>query len=118
MLHLIANWFLSALSLVIVAHLVPGFEVRGFGTALVAAAVIGLVNATLGLILKILTLPLTIVTFGLFLFVINALMLKFAAVLVPGFVVHHFAPAFIGAIVLSLVNLTLRFLVHALTSID
>lgn len=118
MLHLIVNWFLSALSIVIVAHLVPGFEVKGFSTALVAAAVIGLVNATLGLILKILTLPLTIVTFGLFLFVINALMLKFAALLVPGFVVQHFAPAFIGAIVLSLVNLALRFLVRVLTSID
>ena len=111
MLILILHWFLSALSLVIVAHIVPGFEVKGFGTALIAAVVIGLVNATLGLVLKILTLPLTIFTFGLFLLVINALMLKFAALLVPGFTVHHFWPALFGAIVLSLVNFVLRSLV-------
>ena len=111
---LIVHWFLSALSLLIVAHLVPGFEIRGFGTALIAAAVIGLVNATFGFMLKILTLPLMIVTFGLFLFVINALMLKLAAVLVPGFVVHGFAPALLGAIVLSLVSFALRFLAYSL----
>ncbi|HTM08543.1 MAG TPA: phage holin family protein, partial [Verrucomicrobiae bacterium] len=72
---LIVHWLLSALSILIVAHVVPGFEVRGFGTALIAAVVIGLVNATLGFVLKILTLPLTILTFGLFLLVINALMI-------------------------------------------
>ena len=66
MLILIIHWFLSALSLIVVAHIVPGFEVRGFGTALIAAVIIGFVNATLGFILKILTLPLTILTFGLF----------------------------------------------------
>lgn len=107
---LIVHWLLSALSLIVVAHIVPGFEVRGFGTALIASVVIGLVNATLGLILKILTLPLTIFTFGLFLLVINALMLKFAALLVPGFTVHYFWSAFFGAIVLSLVNFALRYL--------
>jgi len=111
MLILLIHWFLSALSLIIVAHIVPGFEVSGFGTALIAAIVIGLVNATLGLILKILTLPLTIVTFGLFFLVINALMLKFVAFLVPGFAVHYFWSAFFGAIVLSLVNFVLRYLV-------
>lgn len=110
MLILIVHWFLSALSLIVVAHIVPGFEVRDFGTALIASVVIGLVNATLGLILKILTLPLTIVTFGLFFLVINALMLRFAAFLVPGFVVHYFWSAFFGAIVLSLVNFVLRHL--------
>lgn len=110
---LIVHWFLSALSLVIVAHLVPGFEVKGFGTALIAAVVIGLVNATLGFILKILTLPLTILTFGIFFLVINALMLKFAAALVPGFTVHYFWSAFFGAIVLSLVNYLLRYLVFS-----
>src|SRR5438552_366110 len=72
MLHLIANWFLSALSLLIVAAIVPGIEVAGFGTSLIAAIVIGLVNATLGFVLKILTFPLTLVTFGAFLIVINA----------------------------------------------
>jgi putative membrane protein len=111
MLILIIHWFLSALSLIIVAHIVPGFEVRGFGTALIAAIIIGFVNATVGLVLKILTLPLTIFTFGLFWLVINALMLEFAAYLVPGFAVHYFWSAFFGAIVLSLVNFVLRSLV-------
>jgi putative membrane protein len=111
MLYLITNWFLSALSIVIVAQLIPGFEVRGFGTALIAAVVIGLINATIGIFVKLLTLPLTIVTFGLFLLVVNALMLLFASALVPGFIVTGFVPAFFGAVVLSLVNMALRHLV-------
>ena len=112
MLYLITNWFLSALSIVIVAHLIPGFQVRGFGTALIAAVVIGLVNATIGIFVKLLTLPLTIVTFGLFLFVVNALMLMFASALVPGFVVSGFLPAFFGAVVLMIINTALRHLIH------
>lgn len=114
MLALIVHWLISALSLVIVAHIVPGFEIRGFGTALIASLVIGLVNATLGLLLKILTLPLTLFTFGLFLLIVNALMLKFAAALVPGFDVHYFSSAFFGAIVLSLVNFILRYVTRGL----
>jgi putative membrane protein len=108
---LLINWLLSALSLMIVAALIPGFQVQNFMAALLAVVVIGLVNATLGLILKVLTLPLTIVTFGLFLLVINALMLRFAATFVPGFIVNGFLPAFFGAIVLALVNMALRTIV-------
>ena len=108
---LIVHWLLSALSLLIVAQVVPGFHVDGFGTALIAAVVIGLVNATLGLFLKVLTFPITILTFGLFLFVINALMLRFAASFVSGFVVTGFGPALLGAIVLALVSSLLRQLV-------
>ncbi|HEV8717097.1 MAG TPA: phage holin family protein [Candidatus Binatia bacterium] len=111
MLTLLLHWFLSALSLLIVAHIVPGFEVRGFGVALIASVVIGLINSTFGFLLKLLTFPLTIITFGLFLFVINALMLRFAALLVPGFVVRGFLPAFLGAVALALVHLALRALV-------
>jgi len=111
MLYLIVNWLLSALSLIIVAHIVPGFQVQSFGTALMASLVIGLINATLGLLLKVLTLPLTIVTFGLFLFVINALILRMTSGLVSGFHVESFGPAFIGAIVLALVTTVLRHLV-------
>jgi putative membrane protein len=111
---LIIHWLLSALSILIVARLVPGIEIRGFGTALVAAIVIGLVNATLGFVLKILTLPLTIVTFGLFLIVINALMLGFAAMLVPGFSVDGFGAALLGAVVLSLVSFLFRFVFFSL----
>ena len=108
---LIITWLLSAASLLIVAHLIPGFSVSSFGSALVGAIVIGFVNMTLGFILKVITLPLTILTFGLFLLVINALMLQFAAAFVPGFSVQGFLPAFFGAIVLSVINMALHGLV-------
>jgi putative membrane protein len=111
MLHLIVNWFLSALSLVIVAHIIPGFVVQGFGSALIAAVVIGLVNATIGFVLKILTIPISILTFGLFLLVINALMLMLSSKLVSGFIVNGFWPAFFGAIVLAIVSMVLKGLV-------
>mgnify|MGYP001772986627 CR=1 FL=1 len=113
MIALIVNWFLSALSLVIVSHVIPGFEINGFGTALIATIVIGLVNATIGFILKILTLPITILTFGLFLIVINAFMLKFAALFVSGFVIRGFMPALLGAVVLAIVNMALRYMVFS-----
>lgn len=111
MIYLLANWFISALSLVIVAHVVPGFVVRSFGTALLASVVIGLVNATIGVLLTLITLPLTVITFGLFIFVINALMLLLAASIVPGFRVEGFLPALLGGIVLALVGTGLRHLV-------
>jgi putative membrane protein len=116
MVRLLLNWFLSALSLLIVTRIVPGFVVTGFGPALLAVIVIGLVNGTLGLFLKVITFPLTILTLGIFWLVINALMLMAASALVPGFKVQGFWPAFLGAIVLSLVNLVMHWLVRLLTS--
>jgi len=110
MRHLLVNWLLSAVSLIIVAAIVPGIEIAGFGTALIAAVVIGLVNATLGFFLKIVTFPLTLLTLGAFLIVINALMLKAAAALMTGFRVKGFVPAILGAILLSLVHMLLRWL--------
>ncbi len=108
-MRLLLNWLLSAISLLIVSYLVPGFYLRGFTAALIASLVIGLVNATIGLFFKIITLPLTFLTFGLFWWVINALMLKFASMLLaPNFIVHGFWPAFWGAIVLSLINVILK----------
>jgi len=104
----ILHWILSAVALVIVARLVPGFYVRSFTAALIAALVIGLVNATLGFLLKVLTFPFIILTLGLFWFVVNALMLIVASKLVPGFVVTGFIPAFWGAIVLALINIVFR----------
>jgi putative membrane protein len=89
---------------------VPGISVSGPVAALIAALVIGLVNATLGLLLKIITFPLTILTLGLFWFVINALMLELAAAFVRGFEVRGFVPALIGAVVLSLVSSVLQWL--------
>ena len=110
MVKLLVHWVLSALCLLVVAHFVPGFIVSGFGTALIAAVVIGLVNGTLGWILKIITFPLTIITFGIFWLLINALMLKFAAIFVPGFVVVGLWPAFWGGLILSLLNMVVRHL--------
>jgi putative membrane protein len=108
---LLVRWLINAVSLLIVAYIVPGFELHGLGAALIAAVIFGVVNATLGLILKILTFPLTIVTFGLFLIVINAIMLKMAASVTPGFAVHTWTAALIGAIVLSLVSTFLHWLI-------
>jgi putative membrane protein len=110
MMRILAHWVLSALCLLLVAHFVPGFIVAGFGTALIAAIVIGLVNGTLGILLKVITFPLTVLSFGIFWFIINALMLKVAAALVPGFTVIGLWPAFWGGLILSLLNLTVRHL--------
>ncbi len=112
MLRLLINWLLSALALLIVARVVPGFHVSGLAAALWAAIVIGLVNATFGLFLKVITLPLTILTLGIFWFIINALMLELASAFVPGFHIASFGAAFLGAIVLMLVNLILKWLVR------
>jgi putative membrane protein len=107
-MRLILHWLLSALALMIVARLVSGFYIRSFTSALIAALVIGLVNATLGFFLKVVTFPFIILTLGLFWFMINALMLMLASKLVPGFVIVGFGPAFWGAIVLALINMAFR----------
>lgn len=110
-MRLLLHWILSAVAVWIVAHLGLGISVSGPKAALIAAAVIGLINATIGLLLKIITFPLTLVTLGLFWFVINALMLELASWLVSGFQVQNFFAAFIGAILLSLVSSLLHWLV-------
>jgi putative membrane protein len=108
--RLLLNWLVSAVSLWLVGQIVGGFEVKSLGWALVAVLVIGLVNATLGILLKILTFPLTIVTLGIFWWVINAMMLLVASSFVPGLRITGFVPAFIGAIVLALVNALFQWL--------
>lgn len=110
MLRLLLHWLLSALALLVTSSLVPGFEVSGLGSALVAAVVIGLLNATVGLVLKVVTFPISIVTLGLFLLVINAIMILVASAVVPGFRVRGFGPAFIGAVVLALLGVLFRYL--------
>ncbi len=110
-MRLLLNWVLSALAVWIVSHVVPGISVSGPMAALIAALAIGFINATVGFLLKVLTFPLTLLTLGLFWFVINAAMLKLASVLVRGFEVRTFLAAFIGAIVLSLVNSLLHWLI-------
>ena len=110
-MRILLRWLINAVSLLIVAYIVPGFELHGFGAALIAAIIFGIVNSTLGLLLKIITFPLTIFTLGLFLIVINAIMLKMAASVTPGFIVHTWTAALLGAIVLSLVSAFLNWLI-------
>jgi putative membrane protein len=108
MFELLVRWLLSAIALLLVPKIVPGFHVHGLMPALIASLVIGLLNATLGLFLKVITFPLTILTFGVFLLVINALMILLASRLVSGFQVHGFAPAFWGGVVLTLLSFVIR----------
>jgi putative membrane protein len=109
-MRLILNWILSALAVIIVSRIVPGIVVSGFLAALIAALVIGLINATLGFFLKVITFPLAVLTLGIFWLIVNAVMLELAAFFVHGFQVRNFAAAFWGAIVLSLVNMVLKWI--------
>lgn len=109
-MRLLIKWLISAVGLMIVAQFVHGFVVRNFVAALIAAAVIGFINATLGLVVKFLTFPLTILTLGLFLIVVNAVMLKVAAFFVPGFEVTTWTAAIFGAILLSILSAFLHWL--------
>ena len=104
MRHWILHWLLSGVSLIIVANVLPGIEVDGFGAALIAAFVIGLVSATVGILLKIIFLPFILLTLGIVYFLINGLMLKIAAAIVPGFRVNGCLPAVLGSILLTLVD--------------
>lgn len=108
MLGLLLQWILSAIALLIVSRVVPGFQVDGLEPALIAVIIIGLLNATLGLLLKIVTFPLSVLTLGIFLLVINGLMILLASSIVRGFHVHGFLPAFWGAVVLALLGVVIR----------
>ena len=105
---LLLQWLLSAIALLVVSRIVPGFHLAGLWPALIASLVIGLLNATLGLFLKIVTFPLSILTLGIFLLVINGIMILIASKIVRGFQVNGFAPAFWGAVVLALLGLVIR----------
>jgi len=108
---LLLRWFLSALALLAVAYLYPGVRVDGFFAAAVAALVLGLVNAVVRPILVILTLPVTVLTLGLFLFVINALLFWLVAEVVKGFQVNGFVAALVGSLLYSLITLVVNALV-------
>lgn len=101
---LLLVWILNAVSLLVVAYLLPGIIVASFGSAMIAALVLGLLNTIVKPILMFLTLPITIVTLGLFLIVINALVFWFAGSILKGFEVDGFWWALIGAIVYSIVS--------------
>jgi putative membrane protein len=111
---LILRWILNALALMAVAYLYPGVAVSGFFAALVAALVLGLVNAVIRPILILLTLPINILTLGLFTFVINALLFWFVAEIIKGFTVSGgFVAALIGSLLYSLITLLTSWLVFS-----
>jgi putative membrane protein len=100
----ITTWLITAVSLLITAYFIPGFHIRNIVAAIIAAAVIGLVNAIVRPVLSFLTLPITLLTLGLFSFVLNALILWLASAFSPGFEINGFIPALIGSLVLSVVS--------------
>ncbi|MDK9716672.1 MAG: phage holin family protein [Trichlorobacter sp.] len=103
-MSIIINWLISGLAIVITAYLLPGIHLSGFKAALLTAVVLGLINAVIKPVLKLLALPLTIMTLGLFSLVINALLIMLTAKLVPGFQVQGFLWALAFSLVLALVN--------------
>lgn len=100
-MKLILKWLLAACALLLVAYLYPGVQVQSFGSAMIAAAVVGIFYTLLRPLLVILTLPVTVVTLGLFLFVINALLFWAAASMLDGFHVNGFAAALLGSLIYS-----------------
>jgi putative membrane protein len=115
-MRIIIKWLLSAVALLAVAYLYSGVQVNSFGSALIAAAVIGLLNMIVRPVLVVLTLPVTIVTLGLFLFVINALLFWAASGLLGGFHVNGFVAALIGSLLYSLLGLVIESAVGGLLS--
>ena len=111
MLGLLIQWLLYAIALMVVSKIVPGFTVQGLWPALIASLVIGLLNATVGLVIKIITFPISILTLGLFLLVINGVMILIASAFVPGFHVNGLGPAFWGAVILALLGMLIRAIV-------
>ena len=107
-MKLLSKWLLSAAALLLVAYLYQGVEVRSFTAALIAAFVIGLLNAVVRPVLVLLTLPVTVLTLGLFLFVINALMFWAAASMLNGFQVRDFTAALIGSLIYSVIGMVIE----------
>jgi len=106
--YALVNWLVSALALYLMAQLMPGIEIRGFGTAMIATVVFGFADLILGPILRFLAFPLTLVTLGLFLLVIKGFLLKVAAMFTPGFRVNGCLPAILGALVLTILSTILH----------
>ena len=115
-MKLIVRWMLLAAALLLVAHLYPGVSVASFGAALVAALVLGLFNTLVRPLLVLLTLPVTVLTLGLFLFVINALMFWAAANVLGGFNVTGFGAALIGSLIYSLCGMVIDMAMERLFS--
>jgi putative membrane protein len=110
MLNTILRWVVNAVLLMLIPYVVPGIEMKNFGTALVAALVLAFVNALIKPILILLTLPINLLTLGLFILVINALMFWLVSAIVKGFYISGFWPAFFAALVFSIFSLVLNYL--------
>lgn len=110
-MQILLTWLINAIALLVLPYIIPSIQIRGFGTALVIAIVLGLINALLRPLLVLLTLPVTLVTLGLFILVINALLFQFAAWILKGFEVTGFWAAFFGSILYSLISWILSALV-------
>ncbi|MEF7617199.1 phage holin family protein [Aquincola sp. MAHUQ-54] len=106
-MKLIVRWMLLAAALLLVAYLYPGVELKSFGAAMIAALVLGLLNTIVRPVLVLLTLPVTVLTVGLFLFVINALMFWAAAGVLQGFYVTGFVAALVGSLIYSLCGMVI-----------
>jgi putative membrane protein len=106
----ILQWVVSAIALMITAYFLPGFQVSSFFAALFTAVIIGLANVTIRPVLLILTLPLNILTLGLFTFIVDGIVLRICAAFTPGFSIKNWGSAFLGAVILAIVNTALHFL--------
>lgn len=102
-MRLLIVWLINAVALFVLPYVLSGIQIKGFGSAMIAALVLGLVNALIRPILVILTLPVTVLTLGLFIFVINALLFLFVGKLLSGFVVDSFGTALLGSILYSII---------------
>lgn len=101
---ILIRWLITTLAILMIPHLVSGVKVAGFGSALAAAAILGILNALVRPVLILLTLPLTIVTLGVFILIINALLFELAAVFVSGLQIDSFWSAFLGSLIVTIVS--------------
>lgn len=108
MIHSLIIWLLNAAALMVTSHVIKGMQVNGFVSALLAALVLAVANHFLLPVLTILTLPLTVVTLGIFWFILYGAMLKISAAVIPGFTINGWLPAIIGAIVLTIIQWVFR----------
>lgn len=104
----LTRWFVTFLAVLLTERILPGISATGVGTLIVTALILGILNAILRPILLIITLPITILTFGLFALVINGIVLALTSVLIPGFIVYGFWSAVFGAIIISIVSAILN----------
>lgn len=110
-MRLLLLWILNAIALLAVTYLLPSIQISGFGTALLAALVLGFINTLVRPILAILTLPITVLTLGIFYLVLNGLLFWLASALLPGFQVQGFVPAMVGAILYGVIAWALSALI-------